>query len=120
MARRIYHVRHNPIHHVKKEIKKHRNSHEDLIHTLIENNKQLQENMSHVLKGLNELVSVLKSAGDEPTEENFSMQAETPTTAGSGGDRLTLVEQKVNQLIEQNRQIIEHLKRNRRPGVVWY
>ncbi len=113
---RTYHVRHSPAHRIKKEIKKHRDSDTELVSALIESNKELQENISHVLKGLNELVSALKSAGEEP-EFSEDLQAETPTTAG-GGDRLTMLEQQVKHLLEQNKQIVEHLKRMRTPGVV--
>ncbi len=113
---KVYHVKHSPAHHIRRELRDHRESSAELISALIESNKQLRENITHVLKGLNELVSALKSAGEEP-EFSENLQAETPTTAGSG-DRLAMLEQQVKQLSEQNRQIIEHLKRMRTPEAI--
>jgi hypothetical protein len=98
-------IHHNPIHGLKREIKSLKEggtNDAELLRALVESNIGSQHNVSQVMSGLSELLTILKGVDGKEDPEISKLEA------------------KLNKVLEQNYQLIQalnelttHLKRNK-------
>ena len=97
-------VHHDPIHSIKRDIRslKENSADAELLKTLVDSNIGTQHNISQVMSGLTELLSILKGVDGKPDPE------------------IAKLESKMNKILEQNYQLIQalneltaHLKRTK-------
>ncbi|MEM4248098.1 MAG: hypothetical protein QXH80_02430, partial [Candidatus Nanoarchaeia archaeon] len=86
-------VHHSPIHSIRRDIKslKENSADAELLKTLIDSNIGTQHNISQVMSGLTELLSILKGVDNKPDPE------------------IAKLEVKMNKILEQNYQLIQAL-----------
>jgi len=86
-------INHSPLHSIKRDIKSLRENSADaeLLRTLIDSNIGTQHNISQVMSGLTELLSILKGVDGKQDPE------------------ITKLEEKMNKVLEQNYQLISAL-----------
>jgi hypothetical protein len=88
-----FHIEHSQFHGLKREIKslKENSANTEILKTLIDSNIGTQHNISQVMSGLTELLSILKGVD------------------GKQDPDITKLEEKMNKVLDQNYQLINAL-----------
>jgi len=99
------HLARNSTHGIKRhlrELKASNNNHEQLLRAVIDSNIHTQQAVAEVSRSINEFVALLKSVGAE--EEIIKESAKAPIVVNN---KISIVEQKLDKIAQQNLQLIE-------------